>query len=182
MASNYTEHYDLCQWEATDQVQRTDFNADNAKIDAALDALAGQVAEKADGDDLISLGQMVEQKAEISELTELDGRALRWALGSYVGTGTCGSDSPNQLDFSKTLGRAPVFLLVRKESDNSTTKSPVLAAVRGVKYCSVYPSLINTGGATCSMTWSGTSVQWYGSAAVQQMNEEGDKYFYLAIG
>ena len=36
MASNYTEHYDLCQWEATDQVQRTDFNADNAKIDAAL--------------------------------------------------------------------------------------------------------------------------------------------------
>ena len=36
MASNYTEYYDLCQWEATDQVQRTDFNADNAKIDAAL--------------------------------------------------------------------------------------------------------------------------------------------------
>ena len=182
MASNYTEHYELCQWEATDQVQRTDFNADNAKVDAALDALAGQMAEKADGDDLISLGQMVEQKAEISELTELDGRALRWALGSYVGTGTCGSDSPNQLDFSKTLGRAPVFLLVRKESDNSTTKSPVLAAVRGVKYCSVYPSLINTGGATCSMTWSNAKVTWYGSAETQQMNEEGDKYFYLAIG
>ena len=182
MASNYTEHYELCQWEATDQVQRTDFNADNAKVDAALDALAGQMAEKADGDDLISLGQMVEQKAEISELTELDGRALRWALGSYVGTGTYGSDSPNQLDFSKTLGRAPVFLLVRKESDNSTTKSPVLAAVRGVKYCSVYPSLINTGGATCSMTWSNAKVTWYGSAETQQMNEEGDKYFYLAIG
>ena len=106
MASNYTEHYELCQWEATDQVQRTDFNADNAKVDAALNTLAGQVAEKADGDDLISLGQVVEQKAEISELTELDGRALRWALGSYVGTGTCGSDSPNQLDFSKTLGFA----------------------------------------------------------------------------
>ena len=36
MASNYTEHYDLCQWEATDQVQRTDFNADNAKLDTLL--------------------------------------------------------------------------------------------------------------------------------------------------
>ena len=36
MASNYTENYQLCQWEATDAVQRLEFNADNAKIDAAL--------------------------------------------------------------------------------------------------------------------------------------------------
>ena len=36
MATNYTTNYDLCQWESTDQVLRTDFNADNAKIDAAL--------------------------------------------------------------------------------------------------------------------------------------------------
>ena len=40
MASNYTEHYGLCQWEATDQVLRTEFNEDNAKIDEALDGLA----------------------------------------------------------------------------------------------------------------------------------------------
>ena len=39
MATNYTTNYDLCQWESTDQVLRTDFNADNAKIDAALFAL-----------------------------------------------------------------------------------------------------------------------------------------------
>ena len=51
MASNYTEHYGLCQWEATDAVQRVEFNADNAKVDAAL---AG--------------------KAELSQLAELDGR------------------------------------------------------------------------------------------------------------
>lgn len=36
MASNYTTNFGLCQWEAADQVQRTEFNADNAKIDAAL--------------------------------------------------------------------------------------------------------------------------------------------------
>lgn len=36
MASNQTSNYGLSQWEATDQVQRTEFNADNAKIDAAL--------------------------------------------------------------------------------------------------------------------------------------------------
>ena len=36
MSTNHTTNYDLCQWEATDQVLRTDFNEDNAKLDAAL--------------------------------------------------------------------------------------------------------------------------------------------------
>ena len=36
MSTNHTTNYNLCQWEATDQVLRTDFNEDNAKIDAAL--------------------------------------------------------------------------------------------------------------------------------------------------
>ena len=36
MASNHTQHYSLSQWQPTDEVVRTDFNADNAKIDAAL--------------------------------------------------------------------------------------------------------------------------------------------------
>ena len=36
MSTNHTRNYDLCQWEASDKVLRTDFNADNAKIDAAL--------------------------------------------------------------------------------------------------------------------------------------------------
>ena len=38
MASNYTEHYGLCQWEATDGVLRTEFNEDNRKVDEALNA------------------------------------------------------------------------------------------------------------------------------------------------
>lgn len=40
MASNYTEHYGLCQWEATDQVRREEFNQDNAKMDEILKTLA----------------------------------------------------------------------------------------------------------------------------------------------
>ena len=40
MATNQTTNYQLNQWEPTDQVLRTDFNADNAKIDAALAGLA----------------------------------------------------------------------------------------------------------------------------------------------
>lgn len=44
MASNHTEHFSLNQWLPDDQVKRTDFNEDNAKIDAALGAMAPQLA------------------------------------------------------------------------------------------------------------------------------------------
>lgn len=43
MASNHTENFGLCQWEATDQVLREEFNADNAKIENALNAVNGQI-------------------------------------------------------------------------------------------------------------------------------------------
>lgn len=33
---NRTANYDLCQWEKNDQILMEDFNADNAKIEAAL--------------------------------------------------------------------------------------------------------------------------------------------------
>ena len=49
MAANQTTNYQLNQWEATDQVLRTDFNADNAKIDAALADLSGTVLHIATG-------------------------------------------------------------------------------------------------------------------------------------
>ena len=41
MASSYTENYGLCQWEPGDSFVRTEFNQDNARIDAALAGLAG---------------------------------------------------------------------------------------------------------------------------------------------
>lgn len=39
-----TEHYQLNQWDASDRVLREDFNADNAKIDAALEAFSQKSA------------------------------------------------------------------------------------------------------------------------------------------
>ena len=88
MASNHTEHYGLCQWEAADQVLRTDFNEDNAKVD---EALAG--------------------KAELSHVEELSGRveALetqpQWVVGTYTGNG--------QASQTISLGKKPsaVFTL-----------------------------------------------------------------------
>ena len=42
MASGQTSNYGLNQWAAEDKVLRTDFNQDNAKLDAALDHLANR--------------------------------------------------------------------------------------------------------------------------------------------
>ena len=75
MASNYTENYGLCQWEATDAVLRTDFNEDNQKIDTALKTQAGnisdltaQMANKANTGAVNSLAEDVAQKADQSDL------------------------------------------------------------------------------------------------------------------
>ena len=43
MATNHTEYYELNQWLSTDQVLRTDFNADNAKMDAALSEMTANI-------------------------------------------------------------------------------------------------------------------------------------------
>lgn len=68
-----TQHYQLNQWAADDQVLRMDFNADNAKIDAAL----GEHAQK-----LNWLGN------------------CRIETGTYVGTGEKGEEHPISLMFS----------------------------------------------------------------------------------
>ena len=47
MASGQTANYQLNQWEAEDKVLRTEFNADNAKLDAALAAHDGALAAHA---------------------------------------------------------------------------------------------------------------------------------------
>jgi len=46
MASSQTANYNLNQWAASDQFLRTEFNADNSRIDAALKALSAQAASQ----------------------------------------------------------------------------------------------------------------------------------------
>ena len=71
MASNYTENYGLCQWEATDQVLRTEFNKDNAKVDEALKGTA----------DVAQAAQVLAQAAYSPENSP-------FVVGSYTGNGT----------------------------------------------------------------------------------------------
>ena len=48
MPSSQTPNYNLNQWSKDDRVLMEDFNADNAKIDAAIKAVEAKADTKAD--------------------------------------------------------------------------------------------------------------------------------------
>lgn len=77
MSTNHTQNYNLCQWEASDKVQRTDFNEDNLKTDAALAAIS-QVANGA--------------KTQVQSLSNIAYTTSRtpFVVGSYSGTSVDG--------------------------------------------------------------------------------------------
>lgn len=79
MASNYTENYGLCQWEATDQVLRTEFNEDNAKLDDALN----KVTEK-----VTLLEETIENLGD-----------CKISYSTYTGNATYGKENCNTLFF-----------------------------------------------------------------------------------
>ena len=114
MASNHTANYQLCQWQADDQVLRTDFNEDNAKIDSALKDLAAAREEKADQSALDALAAEVAKKATTAALDALSKTLASVPLlvtGSYTGNG-----AESRLI---SLGFQPKALLVMREEGYS---------------------------------------------------------------
>ena len=77
--ADYTEHYQLHQWEPEDSFLRTDFNEDHEKIDTALNGLA-------------------EQNAALEAALALCGNCQIYTT-SHTGTGTYGEDNPCTLTF-----------------------------------------------------------------------------------
>ena len=91
MASNQTTNYGLNQWEATDQVLRADFNADNSKIDAALKGLA----EK---------GTALEEKDSLLENAISQCGNCRMEVVRFTGNGNT--------SFSVTFPQKPVYFMI----------------------------------------------------------------------
>ena len=114
MASNHTEHFSLNQWQADDQVKRTDFNEDNAKIDAALNDLSGGLAEKAGQAALDALAAEVAKKATTAALEAL---SKKLASMPCLVTGTYTGDGAESRLIS--LGFQPKALLVMREEGYS---------------------------------------------------------------
>lgn len=97
MASNYTENYGLCQWEATDQVRREEFNQDQAKIDEALKALADKNTALESAITIVSAGA----------------GNCQMELITYTGTGNYGEGKPTKVTFSSV---PDVFLVAGDQS------------------------------------------------------------------
>ena len=89
MSTNHTANYDLCQWEATDQVLHTDFNEDNAKLEAALAGKLG-VAEL--------IGEVTLNKTDFD--VELDLSDVNWNQWSLVVLFTIPNGGSNVQNYS----------------------------------------------------------------------------------
>ena len=168
MASNQTTNYQLNQWEPTDQVLRTDFNADNAKVDAALADLAENKADQADLDALS--GAVTGLASTVAGHT-----ATLMALGnceiqvtSYVGTGTYGMDNPTVINF---------------------TKRPTLFLVMGYR-CLMFATADNEDQAwgvnrdgyyTANFTWNGNQAQFWRDSEMGQLNYKDSTYRVVAF-
>ena len=158
MAANQTTNYQLNQWEATDQVLRTDFNADNAKVDAALDALAGQMAEKADTSLFTTLSGTVNTLSAT--------RNARVYISSYTGNGAA----------SRTFSFPARPMLVNIMGSNNW-----LCAVQGASVGS--GGYLGGGGEAISVTWSGhnMTVSSPSGDASYLCNWSGDRYSVVAL-
>ncbi len=165
MATNQTANYDLNQWLSTDQVLRTDFNADNAKLDAVLAGLAETAAGKAEQTAVDALS------AQVAALPRI-------AVGTYVGTGTSDSSGPCRLDFTDSLGRPPQLVVVRPQAGMGDG----LVLLQGMTESMDALSGNYGSGSNNTVSWSGASVSWFAQYVASQFNTKGETYYYFAIG
>lgn len=152
MSSKHTPNYNLSQWEKTDQVLMEDFNADNAKIDAALNGLRSSLNGKASTSALSGLQSTV---SGLSTTLGSKGNCILYTT-TYRGTGKYGEENPSSLTFPH---RPMVVFLVSGRSR--------LTLVRGAaSWCDTQGG----GSGVVDVTWGERSVQWYGLTAAAQMS------------
>lgn len=165
MARNQTEYCQLSQWDASDQVLRTEFNGDNAKIDAALAAMSEEVSGKAEVSALAV-------KADVAALEEVEALALGRAeirLGTYVGNGAA-----SQLI---QLGFKPKAVLVL------TSDGDVSDALEGRHYGGLAldsQPVATTSHTILSIVDQGL-VAYYNSTYKIYTNSQNTVYVYLAV-
>jgi len=154
MSTNYTENYNLCQWESGDKVLREDFNADNAKLDAALAGLQNHLNQNT-------------AKLNTAYTTTLP----QVVPGAYTGDGAA-SRTINLGFRPKAVLVIPGHLYFATRSENPKMVYGGIAVAGGTApFISV------------SLTSNGFTVYYSGSTGSTQIwtNTVNVKYFYIAI-
>ena len=146
MPSNQTPNYALNQWERDDRILMDDFNADNAKIDAAL---------KSGADARAALQGALNRKGNCSI-----------GVFTYNGTGKYGPDNPTRITFPRVPAAFIVFgpgaILIGRGG-----QSQAIIDSSGMVGGATYTTAI-------ALTWSGTSCAFFSvNAAKHQVNENG---------
>ena len=109
MPSNYTPNYQLNQWEPGDKVLRTEFNADNAKVDAALRSVSIRVDGKADQSALDA--EVSARTAAVSAVQSALLGKVNCKIQTFSYTGTGGTTHTRTFD-----SRPAFFLIIGPES------------------------------------------------------------------
>ena len=155
MSTNHTTNYNLNQWEATDKVLRTEFNEDNAKIDAALKSHD------------VELAGLEAQNTAIEAALAAKGNSLVYTT-TYVGTGGSGQSNPVTI----SLPAKPDMLIV-------TAGEHVMFYAGGSSTGRVWYS--GGGGGYVNVSWNGSQISWYGTGGDQQMNSNGKTFTVVAF-
>lgn len=139
-----------------------------------LAKLAGMLAPEHGGTGVASLDALA---------TALSGKldGVKIATGSYTGTGTYGASNPCSLtfDFVPFVVFLPLFSVGSGSSFGRAGTSKVIWGYT-TKTTGLGDSYSNWNGNTFS--FSGTTMQWYGTGDSTQLNQSNNTYWYLAIG
>ena len=189
MPSNQTAHYALSQWVKSDQVRMEDFNADNAKLDAALkaaeqrsagldakiNATAAAAEQRSAGLDakINATAAAAEQRsAAVAAAAEKRSAALDAAKGnctieffSYVGQGRSGMNNPTTITFRKP----PLFFIAFGTYSigvGSKHSSNVIVTASD----NVFPD---------QGSWRGNTISFYNSDPRWQLDTAGETFYEI---
>ena len=197
-----TKKYNLNQWEPADPIRRTDFNADNAAIDAALAGNAralsdyktandAAVAKKADKTALIALEQSMDDDlaaqsqqlgGEIAALAAALGSGggnCRVFSGSYIGTGS--TTTSTKISIETPL--YPVLVLVQS-ADMSKAVRFLRGedSMRGQQDFSLTNSMLTVSWSDNAVSWRVTNNATGDTLSIRAGNVEDTAYYYAAFG
>ncbi|MCI9156001.1 MAG: hypothetical protein HFF44_03545 [Lawsonibacter sp.] len=158
MPSNQTPNYQLSQWEKSDKVLMDDFNADNAKIDAAIKAEADA------------------RSAQVSVLNAAlnkCGNCQIWTT-SYAGNDLYGASNPCTLTFP---GKPLVVFI--GECGAGYNNTGIFACILQGQTTTFAQSHFIAG---LTLTWGENSLSWSNhESAVSQLNSASRTYTVVAL-
>lgn len=112
-----------------------------------------------------------------TEITSALSGFARIETGSYVGTGTSGESNPNTL----TFGFKPKMLMVSSSAINTAGSNLITPMIW---FDGVMSAFASPSGYTNNFTMDGNTISWYSTStyAKDQYNNNGETYYYIAIG